>query len=132
MNWLEQSKYPVGLLDLVDFLCEKYVVDRSHVFVEYSPNLPPSLEGARAGYYDGLLSYREKRGESEFLITVFTVSRDPLLTLAHEFVHMVRDVKAGTMDKHLSPPNDEIEREIEAQALKDLSDFRALRVHHQG
>ncbi len=122
MNWLEQSKYPVGLLDLVDFLCEKYVVDRSHVFVEYSPNLPPSLEGARAGYYDGLLSYREKRGESEFLITVFTVSRDPLLTL---------DVKAGTMGKHLSPPNDEIEREIEAQALKDLSDFRALHVHLQ-
>jgi len=122
VNWLEQSKYPVGLLDLVDFLCEKYVVDRSHVFVEYSPNLPPSLEGARAGYYDGLLSYREKRGESEFLITVFTVSRDPLLTL---------DVKAGTMGKHLSPPNDEIEREIEAQALKDLSDFRALHVHLQ-
>jgi len=44
---------------------------------------------------------------------------------------MVRDVKAGTMEKHLSPPNDEIEREIEAQALKDLSDFRALRVHRQ-
>ena len=110
-------------------MCQKYVVDRSHIFVEYSPNLPPSLEGARAGYYDGLLSYRETRGESQFLITVFTVSRDPLLTLAHEFVHIVRDMKAGTMGKRLSPPNDEVEREIDAQALKDLSDFRALRVH---
>ncbi len=105
------------------------MVDRSQIFVEYSPNLPPSLEGARAGYYDGLLSYRQKGGESQFLITVFTVSRDPLLTLAHEFAHMVRDMKAGTMGKHLSPPNDEVEKEIEAQALKDLSDFRALRVH---
>ena len=107
------------------------MVDRSHVFVEYSPNLPPSLEGPRAGYYDGLLSYREKRGESEFLITVFSVSRDPLLTLAHEFAHMVRDVKTGTMSKPMSPPNDEIEKEIEAQALKDLADFRALRVQQK-
>ena len=107
------------------------MVDRSYLFVEYSPNLPPSLEGARAGYYDGLLSYREKRGESEFLITVFTVSRNPLLTLAHEFAHMVRDMKAGTMSKPMSPPNDEIEKEIEAQALKDLADFRALRVQQK-
>ncbi len=123
---MEETEYPDQFADLVVFLCEKYRVDRKQLFVEYSSRLPPPIKGDRAGYYEGLLSYREKDGHSEFLITVFKASREPLLTLAHEFAHLVKNLKSGNFDKHLRPPDDAAEKTLDKQALNDLAEFRQL------
>ncbi len=110
-------------MDLAEFLCKKYGVDKSQLFIEYSPGPPPPLRGGIPGYYDGLLSYRESDGHSEFLITVFKISRNPLLTLAHEFAHLVKDLRSGDFHKQLGPPNDSAERTFDIQALHDLAEF---------
>ena len=99
---------------------------RSRLFVEYSSKPPPPLKGPRAGYYEGLLSYREKDGHVEFLITVFKASREPLLTLAHEFAHLVKNLKSGNFDKHLRPPDDAAEKTLDNQAVNDLAEFQEL------
>ncbi len=123
---MEGTEYPDQFADFLVFLCEKYHVDRSRLFVEYSSRPPPPLKGTRAGYYEGLLSYREKGGLTEFLKTVFRASREPLLTLAHEFGHMVKNLKSGNFDKHLRPPDDETESMLDNQAMNDLAEFREL------
>jgi hypothetical protein len=117
-------EYPPRFVDLVSFLCEKYQLDRNWLFVEYSAGPPPPLRGTRPGYYEGLLSFRERDGYVEFLITVFKVSRDPLLTLAHEFAHLVRNMKTGNFDKHLRPPDEATETMFDEQAMRDLREFR--------
>ncbi len=124
-----ETEYPDQFADFLEFLCEKYSVDRNRLFVEYSSRSPPPLKGTRAGYYEGLLSYREKDGHVEFLITVFKASREPLLTLAHEFGHLVKNLKSGNFDKHLRPPDDMVERMLDNQALNDLAEFRELDRH---
>jgi hypothetical protein len=124
-----ETEYPDQFADFLVFLCEKYSVDRNRLFVEYSSRLPPPLKGTRAGYYEGLLSYREKNGHVEFLITVFKASREPLLTLAHEFGHLVKNLKSENFDKHLRPPDDMVERTLDNQALNDLAEFRELDRH---
>ncbi len=124
-----ETEYPDQFADFLEFLCEKYSVDRNRLFVEYSSRSPPPLKGTRAGYYEGLLSYREKDGHAEFLITVFKASREPLLTLAHEFGHLVKNLKSGNFDKHLRPPDDMVERMLDNQALNDLAEFRELDRH---
>jgi hypothetical protein len=126
---MEETEYPDHFADFLVFLCEKYRVDRSRLFVEYSSRPPPPLKGSRAGYYEGLLSYREKDGHVEFLITVFKASREPLVTLAHEFGHLVKNLKSGDFDKHLRPPDDAAERTLDNQALNDLAEFQEL--NHQ-
>ena len=78
------------------------------------------------GYYEGLLSYREKDGHVEFLITVFNASREPLLTLAHEFAHLVKNLKSKNFDKRLRPPDDALEKTFDDQAVNDLAEFRNL------
>src|SRR5467141_4790292 len=118
-----ETHYPEGFTDFLEFLCGKYGVDRNHLFVEYSSNLPPPVRGSRPGYYDGLLSYREKGGHVEFLITVFKIARDPLLTLGHEFAHLVDDLKSGKVGKPLCHPDDSRERKFDNQALRDLNAF---------
>jgi len=123
---VEGTEYPDQFADFLEFLCEKYRIDRSRLFVEYSSRPPPPLKGTRAGYYEGLLSYREKSGHSEFLITVFKASREPLLTLAHEFAHLVKNLKSGNFDKHIGPPDDTAERILDNQAINDLAEFREL------
>jgi len=123
---MEETKYPDQFTDFLVFLCEKYHVDRNRLFVEYSSSPPPPLKGTRAGYYEGLLSFREKDGNTEFLITVFQISREPLLTLAHEFGHLVRNLKSGDFNRHMRPPDDEAERVLDDQALKDLAEFQRL------
>ena len=120
---MEETQYPDRFLDLLEFLCRKYGVDRNRLFVDYSSGPPPPLKGGRAGYYEGLLSYREKEGRLEFQITVFKASREPLLTLAHEFAHLVKNLKSGNFDKHLRPPDDGAERKFDDQARKDLTEF---------
>ncbi len=117
------TQYPEGFADFLGFLCEKYDVDRSRVFIEYSSKPPPPVRGSRPGYYDGLLSYREKGGHVEFLITVFRAARDPLLTLGHEFAHMVADLRTGRIGKQLRPPDDVLERKFDDQARQDLNEF---------
>ena len=123
---MEGKEYPDRFADFLAFLCEKYRVDRNWLFVEYSSKPPLPLKGTRAGYYEGLLSYREKDGRTEFLITVFKASREPLLTLAHEFAHLVKNLKSGNFDKRLRPPNDDAERMLDNQAMADLAEFREL------
>src|SRR5690349_12502170 len=123
---MEETKYPDQFADFLVFLCEKCRVDRNRLFVEYSSRPPPPLKGTRAGYYEGLLSFREKDGNTEFLITVFKISREPLLTLAHEFGHLVKNLKSGNFDKHMRPPDDAAERTLDKQALNDLVEFREL------
>ena len=123
---MEETEYPDQFADFVAFLCEKYRVDSDRLFVEYSSRAPPPLKGARAGYYEGLLSYREKDGHVEFLITVFKASREPLLTLAHEFGHLVKNLKSGNFEKHLRPPDDAAEKTLDNQALNDLAEFPEL------
>jgi len=118
-----ETRYPEGLMGFLEFLCGKYGVDRNHLFVEYSSKPPPSVRGSRPGYYDGLLSYREKGGHVEFLITVFRAARDPLLTLGHEFAHLVADLKTGKIDKPLGPPDNVVERKFDDQARRDLNEF---------
>ncbi len=120
---MERGQYPDRFLDLLEFLCQKYRVDRSRVFVDYSSGPPPPVKGDRAGYYEGLLSYREKAGRLEFEITVFRVSREPLLTLAHEFAHLVKNLKSGNFEKYMRPPNDVAEKTFDDQARKDLAEF---------
>jgi len=123
---MEETEYPKHFADFLAFLCEKYRVDRNRLFVEYSSKPPPPLKGTRAGYYEGLLSYREKDGHTEFLITVFKASREPLLTLAHEFGHLVKNLKSGNFERHMRPPDDAAERTLDNQALNDLAEFREL------
>jgi len=123
---MEQTKYPDQFADFLVFLCEKYRVDRNRLFVEYSSRPPPPLKGTRAGYYEGLLSFREKDGHIDFLITVFKISREPLLTLAHEFGHLVKNLKSGKFDKNLRPPDDALEKAFDDQALNDLAEFPDL------
>jgi hypothetical protein len=123
---MEGIEYPEHFDDFLVYLCEKYHVDRSRLFVEYSSRPPPPLKGTRAGYYEGLLSFREKDDHTEFLITVFKASREPLLTLAHEFGHLVKNLKSGNFDKHLRPPDDVVEKTLDEQAVNDLAEFRHL------
>ena len=121
---MEGTGYPDQFAEFLVFLCEKYHVDRYRLFVEYSSRPPPPLKGTRSGYYEGLLSYRQKDGNTEFLITVFKASREPLLTLAHEFGHLVKNLKSANFDKHLRPPDDVTERTLDKQAMNDLAEFR--------
>ncbi len=95
------------------------------MFVSYDSNPPPPLRGNIPGYYDGLLSYREKQGEPEFLITVYRIARDPLLTLGHEFAHLVEDLKQGSTRKLLGPPNHQREKNFDILAMQDLTEFQA-------
>ncbi len=123
---MTEAQYPRDFNDFLAFLCKKYGVSGSQVSVEYSSNRPPPLQGGGHGYYDGLLSYREKDGNPEFLITVFKVAREPLLTLGHEFAHLVEDLKSGNIDKPLGPPDNADEmRKLDDQALRDLRQFQA-------
>ena len=120
---MAEASPPKGFMEFLEFLCEKYHVDRSQVFTEYSSKPPPPIKGGRPGYYDGLLSYRKKVGRIEFLITVFKVARDPLLTLGHEFGHLVEDLNSQEIDKSLGPPDDAREREFDKRARRDLDEF---------
>jgi hypothetical protein len=120
-----ERQFPEGFEEFLGFLCKKYLIDRDRVFVEYNSNPPPPLRGGRPGYYDGLLSYRERNGRPEFLITVFKIARDPLLTLGHEFAHMVEDLKRGDTSKRLGPPDNAREEKFDAQAMRDIAEFRA-------
>ena len=120
----ERTNLPREFNDLLMFLCEKYHIDNRRVFVEYSSRPPPRLKGGEAGFYEGLLSFRKKDGQNEFLITIFRVSREPLMTLAHEFAHLVRNLESGNFDKELEPPDEETEKTLDEQALKDLTEFR--------
>jgi len=125
---MTQAQYPDGFTDFLAFLCKKYGVNTSQVSVEYSSNRPPPLLGDRPGYYDGLLSYREKDGHPEFLITVFKIAREPLLTLGHEFAHLVEDLKSGNIDKPLGPPDNAGEmKKLDGRALRDFRQFQAQR-----
>ena len=110
-------------MEFLEFLCGKYGVDRSQVFTEYSSKPPPPVMGSRVGYYDGLLSSRKKGNRVEFLITVFKVSRDPLLTLGHEFSHLVENLNSQNIGKPLRPPDDSREREFDNRASRDLDEF---------
>jgi hypothetical protein len=118
-----ESRYPEGFTDFKAFLCRRYGIDGKQVFIEYSSKPPPPVKGGRLGYYDGLLSSRQKNGKVEFLITVFSVARDPLLTLGHEFAHLVDDLKSRNVSKPLGPPDDPREREFDNQARRDLNEF---------
>ena len=62
---------------------------------------------------------------SEFLITVYRIARDPLLTLGHEFAHLVDDLRRGNLGKSLGPPDEEREKGFDVLAMKDLTEFRA-------
>jgi len=68
-------------------------------------------------------SYREKNGRVEFLITVFKAAQDPLLTLGHEFAHLVEDLRSGNIGKRLGPPDDVRESKLDDQARLDLEQF---------
>jgi hypothetical protein len=118
-----ETHYPESFTDFLEFLCAKHRVDRNHIFLEYSSKPPPQVRGSRPGYYDGLLSYREKADHVEFLITVFRAARDPLLTLGHEFAHLVADLRTGKIGKQLGPPDDVLERKFDDQARQDLNEF---------
>ncbi len=72
-----------------------------------------------------MLSNREKDGHHEFLITVFRIAQEPLLTLGHEFAHLVEDLKLENFGKHLGPPDDVRERKFDDQAMQDLGQFQA-------
>lgn len=109
--------------DFLEFLCEKYRVDKTKLFLEYTSRHPPSIKGGGAGFYDGLLSYRERNGRVEFLITVFKAAQDPLLTLGHEFAHLVDDLSSGNIGKSLGPPDDARESRFDELAERDLNEF---------
>ena len=121
---MERMNLPREFNQLLLFLCEKYQIDNRRVFVEYSSRPPPRLKGGEAGFYEGLLSFRKKDGQNEFLITIFRVSREPLMTLAHEFAHLVRNLKSGNFDKELEPPDDATETMLDEQASQDLLEFQ--------
>jgi len=84
---------------------------------------PPPIKGGLPGYYDGLLSFREKADRVEFLITVFKAARDPLLTLGHEFAHLIDDLKSRNISKPLGPPDDAREKMFDDLARRDLNEF---------
>ena len=121
---METTSYPREFDDLLMFLCDKYQINIKRVFVEYSSRPPPRLKGGEAGFYEGLLSFRKKNGQNEFLITIFRVSHEPLMTLAHEFAHLVRNLRSGNFDKELEPPDEKDERMLDEQASKDLAEFQ--------
>lgn len=124
MKQTEKTNLPREFNELLLFLCEKYHIDNRRVFVEYSSRPPPRLKGGEAGFYEGLLSFRKKDGQNEFLITIFRISREPLVTLAHEFAHLVRNLKSGNFDKDLEPPDEAAEKMLDEQALLDLEEFQ--------
>ena len=74
-----------------------------------------------------MLSFREKAGRIEFLITVFKAARDPLLTLGHEFAHLVDDSKSRNICKPLGPPDDAREKMFDDLARRDLNEFLVKR-----
>ncbi len=119
------TRNPEGLAEFLTFLCEKYNIDPRRVYLTYDPDPPPPLRGSRPGYYDGLLSYRERNGNPEFLITVYRIARNPLLTLGHEFAHLLDDLVRGRVGQSLSPPDDERETRFDTLAMRDLAEFRA-------
>jgi hypothetical protein len=121
---MDKTGLPRQFNDLLMFLCQKYHIDNNRVFVEYSSRPPPRLKGGMAGFYEGLLSFRKKDGQNEFLITIFKISREPLLTLAHEFAHLVRNLESGNFDKELEPPDEVAEKMLDEQALRDLTEFQ--------
>jgi hypothetical protein len=121
--------YPDGFEDFLAFLCKKYNVNPGRVFLDYDSNPAPPIRGGRVGYYDGLLSFRERQGKMEFLITVYTIARDPLLTLGHEFAHLVDDLRHGSAEKSLRPPDDAREKKFDDQAIGDLAEFHAKLGH---
>ena len=59
------------------------------------------------------------------MITVFTIARDPLLTLGHEFAHLVENLASRGADKRLGPPDDEREKKFDDLAFLDLTEFHA-------
>jgi hypothetical protein len=118
-----ETYYPERFIEFLEFLCAKHEVDRSQVFTEYSSKPPPPVKGGRLGYYDGLLSSRKKGNRIEFLITVFKIAHDPLLTLGHEFAHLVDDLKSQNIGKPLGPPDDGRETEFDNRARLDLDEF---------
>lgn len=120
---MTEARYPEGFKDFTEFLCRKYGIDAKLISIEYSSRAPPTVKGGRLGYYDGLLSSRQRHGNAEFLITVFNVARDPLLTLGHEFAHLVEDLKSRNVIKPLGPPDDAREKEFDNQARRDLNEF---------
>ena len=120
-----EGPYPEGFTVFLAFLCKKHKVDPKQVFISYDTGPPPPLRGGRHGYYDGLLSYRERNGISEFLITVFKVARNPLLTLGHEFAHIVDDLKRGSKGGVLGPPDEAREKQFDLLAMRDLAAFQA-------
>ncbi len=120
---MTEPHYPKDFANFLEFLCEKYGVDGRRVFIEYSSKSPPAVMGTKPGYYDGLLSYRQKNGQVEFLITVFGVAQNPLLTMGHEFAHLVEDLRSGNIGKHLGPPDDAREGKFDDQARLDLNQF---------
>jgi len=123
----DKSSYPKDFLDFFAFLSQKYSIDLTTVFVEYSSNAPPRLRGNIPGYYDGLLSHRERNGRSEFLITVFQIARDPLLTLGHEFAHLVEDLAKKSSRPSMAPPDREREERFDRIAMRDLEEFKSIR-----
>jgi len=121
----DKPSYPKDFLDFFAFLSQKYSIDLTTVFVEYNPNPPPRLRGEIPGYYDGLLSHRERNGRSEFLITVFQIARDPLLTLGHEFAHLVEDLAKNSSRSNMGPPDREREERFDRIAMRDLQEFKS-------
>lgn len=120
---MAETYYPERFMEFPEFLCDKYGVNRSQVLTEYGPRAPPPVKGNRVGYYDGLLSSRTEGNRIEFLITVFKVAQDPLLTLGHEFGHLVEDLNSQEIGKSLRPPDDAREREFDNRARRDLDEF---------
>lgn len=114
---------PEGFAEFFAFLCHKYRMDPEQVFLEYESGPPPRLKGGEHGYYDGLLSHRVRNGKQEFLITVFRIARNPLLTLAHEFAPMMDDLARGRPGESLGLPNEVLEREFDRRAMRDLEEF---------
>jgi len=68
---------------------------------------------------------RDRADRVEFLITVFKAAQDPLLTLGHEFAHLIDDLRSRTIGKPLGPPDDAREKMFDDLARRDLNEFLA-------
>jgi hypothetical protein len=121
-------QYPEHFIDFLAFLHKKYGVSTERVYINYQPEreIHDELDGQKYYRAGDFSKHYSPKGEftGRYMLSVYK-GGEPLLILAHEFAHMVHDIKtrgAGTA-KGFRPPDDPLEKAFDRQAWDDWLEF---------